>query len=292
MSSPRPMAPSSSMPATSAVNRTQRVQWMQRFIEVLTSVPIYCPRPPACLGEPVAVDAVGHGLVLEVALPALVADRTVERVVDEEGFHHPLAGLLHHFGAGEDLGQLAWSRPQIEDRKRAGGLRLGHALDLDQAHAAVAGDRQALTSRTADIGAGQLAGLTLLQACELAGAEIPRFCYHERLSIAGNCRMCLVEVRACRKPQASCALSINDLRPGPMASRRVFTRTPKGEEGARRGDGIPAHQPSARLPDLRPGRRVRPPGPGHGLRHRPQPLRREQARRRGQVYRAAGQDRR
>ena len=46
---------------------------------------------------------------------------------------------------------------------------------------------------------------TLLQACEAAGAEIPRFCYHERLSIAGNCRMCLVEVAGSPKPVASCA---------------------------------------------------------------------------------------
>ncbi len=45
---------------------------------------------------------------------------------------------------------------------------------------------------------------TLLQACEAAGAEIPRFCFHERLSIAGNCRMCLVEVVGTPKPQASC----------------------------------------------------------------------------------------
>ena len=51
------------------------------------------------------------------------------------------------------------------------------------------------------------AGATVLQACELAGTEIPRFCYHERLSIAGNCRMCLVEVKpGPPKPQASCAL--------------------------------------------------------------------------------------
>ncbi|MEX2616100.1 MAG: NADH-quinone oxidoreductase subunit NuoG [Alphaproteobacteria bacterium] len=51
------------------------------------------------------------------------------------------------------------------------------------------------------------AGLTILQACEAAGVEIPRFCYHERLSIAGNCRMCLVEVKpGPPKPQASCAL--------------------------------------------------------------------------------------
>ena len=49
-------------------------------------------------------------------------------------------------------------------------------------------------------------GLTVLQACELAGAEIPRFCYHEKLSIAGNCRMCLVEMEKSPKPIASCAM--------------------------------------------------------------------------------------
>jgi len=49
-------------------------------------------------------------------------------------------------------------------------------------------------------------GMTVLQACELAGAEIPRFCYHERLSIAGNCRMCLVEMEKSNKPIASCAM--------------------------------------------------------------------------------------
>ena len=56
--------------------------------------------------------------------------------------------------------------------------------------------------------------LTLLQACEEAGAEIPRFCYHERLSVAGNCRMCLVEVAGAPKPVASCAQQVRDLRPG------------------------------------------------------------------------------
>ena len=69
-------------------------------------------------------------------------------------------------------------------------------------------------------------GITLLQACEEAGAEIPRFCYHERLSIAGNCRMCLVEVKGAPKPQASCALSVNDLRPGPEGEPpEVFTKS-------------------------------------------------------------------
>ena len=57
--------------------------------------------------------------------------------------------------------------------------------------------------------------LTLLQACEAAGREIPRFCYHERLSVAGNCRMCLIEVKGAPKPVASCAQNVRDLRPGP-----------------------------------------------------------------------------
>ncbi|MDH5750187.1 MAG: NADH-quinone oxidoreductase subunit NuoG [Rhodospirillales bacterium] len=52
------------------------------------------------------------------------------------------------------------------------------------------------------------AGLTVLQACEHAGIEIPRFCYHERLSIAGNCRMCLVEMERAPKPVASCAMPV------------------------------------------------------------------------------------
>ena len=53
-------------------------------------------------------------------------------------------------------------------------------------------------------------GATVMQACELAGTEIPRFCYHERLSIAGNCRMCLVEVEKSPKPVASCAMPVGD----------------------------------------------------------------------------------
>ncbi len=63
-------------------------------------------------------------------------------------------------------------------------------------------------------------GATVLQACELAGKEIPRFCYHERLSIAGNCRMCLVEVKpGPPKPQASCALPAAD-------KQEIFTNSP------------------------------------------------------------------
>nr|MDQ6870251.1 NADH-quinone oxidoreductase subunit NuoG [Pseudomonadota bacterium] len=77
---------------------------------------------------------------------------------------------------------------------------------------------------------------TLLQACEEAGAEIPRFCFHERLSIAGNCRMCLVEVKGGPpKPSASCAVAVKDLRPGPNGELPVvLTKSPmvkKAREG-------------------------------------------------------------
>ena len=76
---------------------------------------------------------------------------------------------------------------------------------------------------------------TLLQACEAAGAEIPRFCFNERLSIAGNCRMCLVELKGSPKPVASCAWGVRDCRPGPKGELpEVATKTPmvrKAREG-------------------------------------------------------------
>ena len=70
-------------------------------------------------------------------------------------------------------------------------------------------------------------GATVLQACEAAGKEIPRFCYHERLSIAGNCRMCLVEMERSPKPVASCAMPVMD-------GQVIYTNTPlvkKAREG-------------------------------------------------------------
>jgi NADH-quinone oxidoreductase subunit G len=78
-------------------------------------------------------------------------------------------------------------------------------------------------------------GVTLIQACEQAGVEIPRFCYHERLSIAGNCRMCLIEVVGMPKPVASCAMGVSDLPPNKDGSPKVInTRSPmvkKAREG-------------------------------------------------------------
>ena len=77
---------------------------------------------------------------------------------------------------------------------------------------------------------------TLLQACEAAGAEIPRFCFHERLSIAGNCRMCLVEVKGGPpKPTASCAMAVRDLRPGPNGEPPVVETNSPMARKARKG---------------------------------------------------------
>jgi NADH-quinone oxidoreductase subunit G len=77
---------------------------------------------------------------------------------------------------------------------------------------------------------------TLLQACEAAGAEVPRFCFHERLSIAGNCRMCLVEVKGGPpKPTASCAMAVRDLRPGPKGEPPVVETNSPMARKAREG---------------------------------------------------------
>ena len=105
---------------------------------------------------------------------------------------------------------------------------------------------------------------------------------------------------ACRSPAiAACAWSRSRRRrsrsrpaPIPVADRHGGQdRHADGAQGAARRDGVPAHQPSARLPDLRPGRRMRPAGPGDRLRHGPLALSGEQARGEGQVSRSAGQDR-
>jgi len=78
--------------------------------------------------------------------------------------------------------------------------------------------------------------LTLIQACEQAGIEVPRFCYHERLSIAGNCRMCLVEVvGGPPKPTASCAMQVKDLRPGPDGAPSVIKTNSPMVKKAREG---------------------------------------------------------
>ncbi len=104
--------------------------------------------------EPGESPAIGHCLVLEIAFAALVANRAVERVVDEQELHHPLARLLHHRRVGAD-------RLAVGGGKRAARLRLGRAgSDLDEAHPAIAGDRQPLVIAEArDFLARELASL-------------------------------------------------------------------------------------------------------------------------------------
>ena len=75
-------------------------------------------------------------------------------------------------------------------------------------------------------------GITVMQACELAGKEIPRFCYHERLSVAGNCRMCLVEMEKSPKPIASCVM--------PAGEGMVIHTNTELVKKARQGDAVKA----------------------------------------------------
>ena len=95
--------------------------------------------------------------------------------------------------------------------------------------------------------------LNLIDAAKLAGIDIPHFCYHPRLSVVGQCRMCLVEIEGIPKIQAACTTPLKDGLVGQDDDR-------EGPQLPRRDDGVPAHQPSAGLPDLRPGRRVHAPG--------------------------------
>ncbi len=74
------------------------------------------------------------------------------------------------------------------------------------------------------------AGAAVIQACEAAGVTIPRFCYHERLSIAGNCRMCLVEIEKVPKPVASCAWPVTE-------GMKIKTESPIVHK-AREGNGF------------------------------------------------------
>src|SRR5262249_16596974 len=105
--------------------------------------------------------AIAHRLILEIALAALSADRAVERMVDQQELHHPLARLTRDGRIGVYLRRrpIAVGR-DIADLERAGGLGLGRADPLDQAHAAIAGDREALVvAEAGNLGAGELARL-------------------------------------------------------------------------------------------------------------------------------------
>jgi NADH-quinone oxidoreductase subunit G len=129
---------------------------------------------------------------------------------------------------------------------------------------------------------GKLQPTTMLQACQIAAKEVPHYCYHPKLPIAGNCRMCLVEfgtpaMGPDRKPvmnedgtpkiarsvlpyEPEVTASGHRLRHADFAGHGDLHRARPREADARGRARIAAHQSSARLPDLRPGRRMQAPG--------------------------------
>ena len=114
------------------------------------------------LGEARGIDAEGHGLILQIAFAALIADRAIERMIDEQKFHHAMARFFHHRRFGEDdraprhSGPGADRAPPWRRRRRAWRA----ALHFDETHAAIAGNREALVIAEArDLGAGLFAGL-------------------------------------------------------------------------------------------------------------------------------------
>ena len=103
-------------------------------------------------------------------------------------------------------------------------------------------------------------GDNMIEAAKPVGADIPYYCYHPRLSIAANCRMCLVE--ASDAPGRWCPAA----RPRVKEGLEIITTTADGEGEPARGDGVPAAQPPGGLRHLRPGRRVQAAGLLHAVR--------------------------
>ena len=133
----------------------QRVQWMQRVMWVSTSGPKSLSATARLFSSiAAAVEAIGHRLVLQVALAALVADRAIERMVDQQELHHALARLL------APARDLVWITMPSATGIAQEAIGFGDFSDLDQAHAAIAGDRQALVeAEMRHLDAGLLAGL-------------------------------------------------------------------------------------------------------------------------------------
>jgi ferredoxin len=108
-------------------------------------------------------------------------------------------------------------------------------------------------------------GSTIMDAAQQLGAYIPHFCYHKKLSIAANCRMCLVQVEKAPKPLPACATPVTN-------GMRVFTHSELAVKAQKGRDGVPADQPPARLPNLRSGWRMPVAGFGGRLRWQCLPL--------------------
>ena len=118
------------------------------------------------LGEPRPADAECHCLILQIALAALIADRAIKRMIEEQELHHPFARLFHHRRQrADDLGAAIFVRHQIVDAHGTGRDRLWHALHFDQAHPTVARNRQALMiAEAGHVDAGLLARLDQRQS--------------------------------------------------------------------------------------------------------------------------------
>src|SRR6185369_3384797 len=111
--------------------------------------------------EAARIESIGHGLILQIALATLVADRAIERMIDEQELEHALARLLYRLRIGDDAGRRTVARgSQVVYAHGARGDGLRHAGHFDQAHAAIAGNRQALVvAEAGNLDAGNFAGL-------------------------------------------------------------------------------------------------------------------------------------
>ena len=201
----------------------------------------------------------GKGRMEDIELLGSVADNIMGRTICALGdaAAMPVRGMIKHF-----RDEFVVPRRAQALRRRHGGEPLMIEIQLDGKPVSVA------------------PGSMVMHAADAAGVYVPHFCYHKKLSIAANCRMCLVDIEKAPKPMPACATPV-------AQGMVVHTKSEKARQGAAVGDGVPADQPPARLPDLRPGRRMPVAGPGGGLRRFGLALHRRKARRLPQGRRPA-----
>ena len=201
---------------------------------VLISGPMYFSSTARLFSVARSAHAERHRLILQIALAALIADRTVERMVDQQKFHHAFARFFDERRVCvDDLRAAVPVRRQVVDRHRAARDRLRRALHFDEAHAAVTGDRKALVIAEArDFGARRLAGVhqrgPVLDLDRLAVDD-------ELLGHASRVRP-TPPPRACAWPD----------------SRRSAPRSPAGNCGSSPAPATPLHRPARKSCGPRP----------------------------------------
>ncbi len=143
--------------------------------------------------------------------------------------------------AGAELPQALSARVRIHDRSRRPQPReryarsTGSLAPLSEWKPFMADDLVNIEIDGVAVKAKK--GDMIIRATDASGAYVPRFCYHEKLAIAANCRMCLVEVEKAPKPLPACATPVAE-------GMKIFTKSPEGDRRAARHHGIPAHQSS------------------------------------------------